>query len=508
MSDRAVGGGPLGERALPAKGGGFIAPGWVLDEQGRLMRELKPHMGRRLRGWDYRRPGYYMITLVMADRREGKFGQLVVRRPTACAAGAGQRAGAADAGRVAGAAGAGWAAGAAGAGRVAALVSQAPTAQAEGLAAGGRELWLSIEEARALELEPEQVEAKVVFSSLGRAIFEHFKKMGAFTPGLEPVYCAVMPDHLHLLVKIVRELARPLGNAIGGFKTGCEKIYQRAGGEGRLFAEGFVDEIILRAGQLKAEFAYLLDNPRRLAVKRLFPWLFKVSRRIRIDFRLAPKGPAGRGAAPLAPKAPAGQGAAPLAPKGPAGQGGDVRPAPAAPAAGWFSAIGNHFLLARSAFHQIQVSRRFFAYARDAHGRLLKDSPPAVATREFEEKLAAALAAGKGGAVLVSPCISQGEREIARQAFAAGYRVITLANKGFSPLYKPGGKLFESCAAGNLLMLAPIGWPYQPAEKPMTRVDALVLNRIAQLIAGEGACTIDYKGATLAHVDEEVKKVV
>ena len=182
--------------------------------------------------------------------------------------------------------------------------------------------------------------------------------------------------------------------------------------------------------------------------------------------------------------------------------------APAAPAAGWFSAIGNHFLLVRSAFHQIQVSRRFFAYARDARGNLLKDAPPAVVTHEFEEKLAAAQAAGKGGAVLVSPCISQGEREIARRAFAAGYRVITLANKGFSPLYKPGGKLFESCAAGNLLMLAPAQWPYQLAEKPMTRVDALVLNRIAQLIAGEGACEIDYKGVTLANVDAEVRKVV
>ena len=446
----------------------FVASGWVLDEQGRLMRELKPHMGRRLRGWDYRRPGSYMITLVMADRREGKFGELVVKRPTACGAGA-------------------------------AIGADPETGQFAGAE------WLSIDEARALGLEPEQVEAKVIFSSLGRAIFEHFKKMGAFTPGLEPVYCAVMPDHLHLLVKIVRELARPLGNAIGGFKTGCEKLYQRAGGEGRLFAEGFVDEIILRAGQLKAEFAYLLDNPRRLAVKRLFPWLFKVSRRIRVDFRLAPKAPAGQGTAPtgqgvqVGQRAQAGQGA---------GREGDVRRAPAAPAAGWFSAIGNHFLLARSAFHQIQVSRRFFAYARDARGNLLKDAPPAVATREFEEKLAAALAAGKGGAVLVSPCISQGEREIARRAFAAGYRVITLANKGFSPLYKPGGKLFESCAAGNLLMLAPAQWPYQPAEKPMTRVDALVLNRIAQLIAGEGACEIDYKGATLANVDAEVRKVV
>ena len=109
---------------------------------------------------------------------------------------------------------------------------------------------------------------------------------------------------------------------------------------------------------------------------------------------------------------------------------------------------------------------------------------------------------------MVSPCISQGEREIARRAFAAGYRVITLANKGFSPLYKPGGKLFETCAKGNLLMLAPIGWPYQPAERAMTRIDALILNRIAQLIAGEGACEIDYKGATPADIDLKMARVV
>ena len=223
---------------------------------------------------------------------------------------------------------------------------------------------------------------------------------------------------------------------------------------------GYVDTILFGKGQLARMIHYLRDNPRRLGVKREHPELFKVTRELKIE------------------------------------------------GIGRFSAIGNHFLLTRSAFHQIQVSRRFFAYARDARGNLLKDAPPAVATHEFEEKLAAALAAGKGGAVLVSPCISQGEREIARRAFAAGYRVITLANKGFSPLYKPGGRLFESCAAGNLLMLAPAGWPYQPAEKPMTRIDALVLNRIAQLIAGDGACAIDYKGATLANVDAEVSEVV
>ena len=118
------------------------------------------------------------------------------------------------------------------------------------------------------------------------------------------------------------------------------------------------------------------------------------------------------------------------------------------------------------------------------------------------------MAAAKRGAVVISPCISQGEREIARRVFEAGGRVITLANKGFSPLYKPGGKLFESCAKGNLLMLAPRGWPYQPAERTMTRIDAMILNRIAQLIAGESAYEIDYKGAKLDNVDFELRKVI
>ena len=38
------------------------------------------------------------------------------------------------------------------------------------------------------------------------------------------------------------------------------------GGKGCLFAPGFVDEVILRAGQIHSEFNYLLDNPRRLAI--------------------------------------------------------------------------------------------------------------------------------------------------------------------------------------------------------------------------------------------------
>ena len=391
--------------------GSFVAPGWVLDGQGRLMRELKPHMGRRLPDFDYSQRRIYEITIVLEDRRP-ILGRLVKR---------------------------------------------------------GEGDWA---------VEPTEI---------GGIVLACWREITVRWPQVELIEEQLMPEHFHgvLFVKEQLPKGKSLGNIIGSFKSRSTSevgkyLAARGGGQNparggepnggpgsargrvrpRFWAEGYVDTILFGKGQLARMIHYLRDNPRRLGVKREHPELFKVTRELKIE------------------------------------------------GIGRFSAIGNHFLLTRSAFHQIQVSRRYFAYARDARGNLLKDAPPAVATHEFEEKLVAALAAGKGGAVLISPCISQGEREIARRAFAAGYRVITLANKGFSPLYKPGGKLFESCAAGNLLMLAPAGWPYQPAEKPMTRIDALVLNRIAQLIAGEGACEIDYKGATLANVDAEVCKVV
>ena len=59
---------------------------------------------------------------------------------------------------------------------------------------------------------------------------------------------------------------------------------------------------------------------------------------------------------------------------------------------------------------------------------------------------------------------------------------------------------------GNLLMLAPAAWPYLPGKKPITRIDACVLNRIAQLIAGSGATEIDYKGIRLEGVEEAMHR--
>ena len=426
----------------------FLPAGWVQDVKGRWRRETVHHMGRRLPGWDYRRAGYYVVTIVLEDRRSMALGELVVKDPAA-------------------------------------------------------DRWLAAADAKPLKIPPDAIEAKVVFSDLGRALFDHFRKMDEFTPGLKPVFCALMPDHLHLLLEVERELARPIGNAVAGFKTGCEKIYARMGGKGRLFAQGFVDEVVLRAGQIHCEFNYLIDNPRRLAVKKLHPDLFKYSREIRVDLWLAPQGQVGR---------EGGQPGASLE-SGRVGREGVALalPVPCAPAvrtAGSFSAIGNHFLLGRP-LAQVQVSRRFFRYRREvkvgASPKIARDAggEPIVelSTPEYERRRAALFAAARGGAVLISPCISDGERQIAREALAAGYRLVTMHNKGFSKFQKPSGRYFDACAEGRLLMLAPVAWPYQPNEKPMARADATAMNRLCQWLAGDGAAMINYHGMTPADID-------
>ena len=299
-------------------------------------------------------------------------------------------------------------------------------------------------------------------TSLGEKVLACWRRIPEFWPMVELLECQVMPDHFHGVLFVKESLGvsakaqnraspekakytRPktLGDIIRGFKTGCREVS---------WQDGYVDNILFQRGQLKRMIDYVRDNPRRLWEKRAHPELFRVL--------------------------------------------GDVKAA-----GGRFAAIGNKALLKAPHIFQVQVSRSYFAYRRDARGQLLKDEPPVVATREFEEKRDGFLEAAEHGAVLLSPCISEGERHIARLAFERGLRVITLSNKGFSPLYKPGGKLFDETAKGNLLMLAPIAWPYIPGEKKMTRIDACVLNRIAQWIAGEGAVEIKYRGVEHAHID-------
>ena len=416
------------------------------EQKSGVRQPVKHHMGRRCFNWDYTSRCIYMITITLADRSRPILGRLV----------------------------------------------------------GEGEEW---------RVEP---------SEIGRIVEECWREIPAQWPGVEVIESQLMPDHFHGIIFVKEPQKKPLGSIIGSFKSksssragellcrtrqGAElqatasapssaPARERAG----IWAPGFVDLILFREGQLAKMIAYIRANPRRLGIKREHPELFRVARDLAVDF--AARGHAQNPARGEAHGATRGEGLGSIAARGEAQN----------LARGHFMAIGNHFLLDWPDIRQVQCSRSYFAYRRErlpgGGWKICRDSAgvPLVefASAEFEAKAEAALAAAARGAVLISPCISTGEREIARRAFVAGYRVITLQNKGFSPLYKPGGKLFDTCAAGNLLMLSPINWPYVPGEKSITRDQAQVLNRIAQFIAGAGAVEINYKGAVMNGIEAAV----
>ena len=443
--------------------------------------ETKHSMLRRCNGWDYRQPCIYQITLVLADRKSKALGRLEI--PDL------------------------------------ALPCQAqdnlglpPQAQDRPLQVQGRLLQAqnasggSVPSAEAIGLALAlAASAEIALTQAGEAVKREFWALGEHHPEIKPLFIQVMPDHVHFIIHVTKPMARPLGQAMAGFKTGCSKA---AIGKGGLWAEGFQDAILFHEGQLDSMFAYLRDNPRRLAVKQLFPDLFRVRndlilvlpRQARDNLGLPPQAQKDRELLLSAQNRPLCS----------------VLGAGAPSLKAHFSAIGNLFLLDSPNIIQVQCSRSYLAYRRipklDGGLKIARNEKgePIIekTTPEYEEKRDELFAAAKHGAVLISPCISDGEREIARLAFAAGLPVIALRNMGFSPLYKPGGKLFDQTANGKLLLLAPAAWPYQTAEKRMTRFDACAMNRIAQLIAGDGAAEINYHGMKPNDIDRLVCEAV
>ena len=324
--------------------------------------------------------------------------------------------------------------------------------------------------------------ASISSTPFGEAMVAALKEMPRLYPQVRIIEWQVMPEHFHFIVFVVSPLPKPLGALIRGFKAGAAKRWKDLAGTGECpaWADGFHDTILFREGQLRAEIDYLHDNPRRLAEKRANPELF---------LRVAAV------SLPL--------------------DGGRL--------IGRFEAMGNLSLLSRP-LAQVQCSRRYFAYRRvpksgpttarrGASGlKIARDSEgnPIIehADPEYEAIREGVFAAASHGAVMISPCISDGEREIAREAMNRGIRLVAMRNMGFAPIQKPTGRFFDICAQGRLLLLAPAAWPYSTQEKEMTRFDATALNRICQWFAGEDAVEINYHGMTPSNIDRLAEEAV
>ena len=379
--------------------------------------ETKHSMMRRRNGWDYRAPGWYMITICLADCVRERMGEIL-----------------------------------------------------------------------------EAASVSIAMSPLGQLVDECWRDIPAIWPGVEIGPYVVMPDHIHGIIHITTRQKHPLGAIVGSFKAKSTARWRELGRKRpsninneqyaaplaqyaasashgaaplaarspspSLWQAGYQDSILWGVERRERAAAYIADNPRRLAERRRNPDLFRMCRDMAIPLSIG-----GR------------------------------------QITAHFAAVGNHQLLNHPTIFQVQCSRRFFAWRRDKWNKPLKSESPAVETPEFRAKCAEAQEWAASGAVIVNPCISEGEREIARRLFAGEAKMILLKNKGFSERGKPEGALFDRCAAGRLLVMAPSAWPYVPGEKKMTRFDACVLNRIAQAIARDGAAEINYHGMRPADID-------
>lgn len=295
---------------------------------------------------------------------------------------------------------------------------------------------------------------RVELSELGRRVSEEMLSTPAHHPEISVIALQMMPDHLHAILFVKEKMEEPLGMALRGFKQKCNQHY-------RELILGVLSVALSTQQTRQAQQTGQAQQTRRPTQKKdrrgedrthglLFARGFNDKLLLRegqlqrwLDYlhdnprRLLMK----REQPDL------------------------FRVQRNIMVAGQhFSAIGNRFLLERPIRLQVQCSRR------------LTDEQIAGQQEQWLQQ-------ARSGAVLVSPCISKGEKQVMRAAFEQDLPIIVLQENGFTDLAKPGGKRMEACARGQLLLLAP--WEHHNERLTIRRDQCLALNEMSRMICQE-----------------------
>lgn len=347
------------------------------------------------------------------------------------------------------------------------------------------------------ELAGTQEHPTIALNTFGAAVDREIQNLPVSFPELAILEHVVMPNHIHIVIKVHHRLPekKPLGIIINQLKSHINRRYKelclglpastlmevaqpvrfsspwatstqqpratstqpakpkRHGTHpknGLVFEAGFHDRILFRKGQLANMIDYCRDNPRRLWNVVNNSQYFRVLRNVRIALPImAIGGTKGRGRW-----------------NGPIdGLLDDITLTPSCKERVIaFNVIGNNNLLNVPHRVQIQCSR-------------------SMTEEAIKQQTAEILAMCEHGVVPVSPCISPGEKAIARAVMEAGYNLIVLLPQGIpDSAYKPYRQFFDACASGQLLMMSP--WKFQNGVSHVKRWQCLFLNDIAaQLVA-------------------------
>jgi len=289
----------------------------------------------------------------------------------------------------------------------------------------------------------------MVLSELGRQVLEEeIRKINRFYPMVEVWRVAIMPDHIHLLIRVKESLpeGKHLGTIVRGFKTGCTRAWWSLNPIGNamdttavpgasatvleaspsglsaspsasaavpeaspsglaaspsgllrpvLFQKGYHDRIINRPGMLENIKRYMAENPLRARIRQECPKLMERQLHLWI---------AGRE----------------------------------------YAAFGNLFLL------KYPLKEQVFFHRRDA-----ATGQPTETTEAYQQERRRLLRSGEEGTVLVTPGISKGESLVVNDALDAQLPLILLQKEPIGEYWKPSQRRFYACASGHLLILAP-----------------------------------------------------
>ncbi|MBQ8938660.1 MAG: hypothetical protein IJ047_00355 [Paludibacteraceae bacterium] len=303
--------------------------------------------------------------------------------------------------------------------------------------------------------DPKQ--ARVERTELGDAVLDCQRTILDFHPEIQILQYCLMPDHLHSIWYVRSHMEHGIRYAVQGFWRAVKKIgraysYIRLSGgtmdenynlslfapaesrdnplRGRIGEEEYrhLDPIFTEMpfirpmshkGQLQNMIRYVQMNPQRLATKKLMPGFFRVQEGIEIAGRM-------------------------------------------------YRGIGNAALLQAAKYVPVHVRRTMIDEAMHGDNTRLRDY------------MNGCVLAARQGAVMVSPFISDKEKEGMVVLLAEEHPIIYIVDNGFGDYYKPSDGLFDSVAAGRVLILSP--WEYDPSKRHVTREECVAMNQMAEEI--------------------------
>lgn len=267
----------------------------------------------------------------------------------------------------------------------------------------------------------------VRLSLQGIAVKDAWHELGKFHPQVRSLSLCIMPDHIHGILYVTERLPRHLGHVINGFKQGCrERIKNRQGGVEYSEAAPRTTQLTPLQWQ-RGYHDRILTRKGQLAT--LYQYIDDNPRRLwlkrhhREYFTIL--------------------------------KGIEIDDS-------YYNAMGNIEILKHPFKSVVQCSR-------------------SLTETQVEDECLRHLAEAAAGSVLVSPCISAGEKAVMAMAMQLGYPIIVLLNNGFDPLSKPSQRFVDACYTGNALFVAPV--ERHPQSEKLSRNKCLQLNELAKVIA-------------------------